>query len=176
MVAPDPTEREGAADRPDDAAATEAAAEESPRELLVLRLGGARFGLWIDDVLEVLRPPPISRLPLPHPEVAGMTSVRGELIPVLDLGARLLGEPAARPGRLLLVRDERSDSSVGLLVDGADTLYRVMEEEVREPEADTGLAPELVEGVVTGDDGIVTILRRGPTAAPPADSNEVARS
>ena len=149
--------------------------EEKPvprRGLLTLRLGPARFGLWIDEVLEIVRTPPISRLPLPHPELAGLTSVRGDLVPVLDLGLRLLGEPAERPGRLVLVRHEATDALVGLLVDAVDTLVGVPESAVEPPPrtVSSDLAPELVTGVYGHDDGVVTILHLGRAAAPP-DAN-----
>lgn len=145
------------------------------RGLLSLCLGEARFGLWVDEVLEVVRTPPISRLPLPQREVAGVTSVRGGVIPVLDLGVRLLGEPAKRPGRLVLVRHLETDTIVGLLVDDVKTLVTPGEDEISEPPraAEATLPPELMTGVVTSDDGVVTILHLGRAAAPPeADPNE----
>ncbi len=164
-----PQEQDGVEDRdrPD--------LEVARRGLLALRLGDARFGLWVDEVLEVGRTPPISRLPLPEPEVAGVTSVRGEVVPVLDLGLRLLGTPARRPGRMVLVRHEETGAMVGLLVDAVDTLVTATEEEIRPPPraAEAALPPELVTGVLARDDGVVTILHLGRAAAPPeADSSE----
>jgi purine-binding chemotaxis protein CheW len=137
------------------------------RGLLTLRLGDALFGLWVDDALEIVTTPPISRLPLPESEVAGVTGVRGEVVPVLDLGVRLLGAPATRPGRLVLVRDDETRTVVGLLVDGVQTLIGVAEDEVREPPPAAETDPELVAGVVDHESGVVTILRPGRVAAPP---------
>jgi purine-binding chemotaxis protein CheW len=144
------------------------------RDLLVLRLGEARFGLWIDEVLEIVRTPPISRLPLSSAEVPGVTSVRGDVIPVLDLGVRLLGAPAARPGRLVLVRHEPSGSLVGLLVDGVDALTPVADQEVRPAPAaaEAALAADLMTGVVARDEGVVTVLDLSRAAAPPAPSTD----
>lgn len=148
---------------------------EAGRGLMTLRLGDARFGLWIDQILEVVRTPPISRLPLPIREIAGVSAVRGEVVPVLDLGIRLLGTPAARPGRLVLVRHEATDSPVGLLVDGLETLLSVRDADVQDaPEtAEHGLPVELTTGVVVHDDVVVTILDLDRAAAPPtADTEE----
>lgn len=150
--------------------------EEAPgRDLLSLRLGEARFGLWVDEVLEILAPPPISRLPLAHEEVAGVTSVRGEVVPVLDLGVRLLGTPARRPGRMVLLRHAESGALLGLLVDDVDALTTVADGDVDEPPkaAEATLPPELIRGVVDSEAGVVTILDRGRVTAPPgADPNE----
>lgn len=140
-----------------------------PRGLVALRLGDVRFGLWVDEVLEIIRTPPISRLPIPSPEIAGVTAVRGDLVPVLDLGTRLMGEAAVRPGRLVLVRDEESGTMVGLLVDAVETLMRVRDDQIEAPPraAASGLAPDVVAGVVAHEEGVVTILRLGRVAAPP---------
>lgn len=144
------------------------------RDLLTLTLGDARFGIWMDEVLEVGRTPPISRLPVSAPEVPGVTSIRGEIIPVLDLGLRLLGSPAARPGRLVLVRHEESESLVGLLVDGVGTVADVASEDVDAlpPEAEAELPGGYATGVVSGESGVVTILHLGRAAAPPEHATE----
>ncbi|MFW5951282.1 MAG: chemotaxis protein CheW [Gemmatimonadota bacterium] len=146
-----------------------AAPRDAGRALLTVDLGEARFGLWVDEVLEIVRTPPISRLPLPGREVAGVTSVRGDVIPVLDLGLRLLDAAAQRPGHLVLVRHDASDALVGLLVDRVGTLIEVTDDAVREPPpaAEALLPPPMMAGVVAHDEGVVTILHLGRAAAPP---------
>jgi purine-binding chemotaxis protein CheW len=148
--------------------------EDPLRELVVFSVGGAHFGLWIDQVLEIVRTPPISRLPLGTAEVAGVTSVRGDVVPILDLGVRLLGSPSTRPGRLILVRHEESASMVGLLVDGIETLLAVGLDQVKDPPpgSDANIRADLIEGVVTTRQTVVTVLRIGPTVAPPVHSND----
>lgn len=144
------------------------------RDLLTLTLGESRFAIWMEDVLEVGRTPPISRLPVGAPEVAGVTSVRGEITPVLDLGLRLLGVAAVRPGRLALVRHQDSGSVVGLLVDAVGTIVSVTPEAVMPlpPEAEAELPRGYVTGVVTDEVGVVTILHLGEAAAPPEQPTE----
>lgn len=156
---------------------TEAVAPETgvpARQLLVLCLGEARFGLWLDEVREIVRTPPISRLPLASPEVPGVASVRGDVVPVLDLGIRLLGVPAARPGRLVIVWHEQSGSRVALLVDSVDGLASVGEQELRPPPAaaEARLSADLMMGVVSGEESVITVLHLGRAAAPPAPSTE----
>lgn len=156
-------------------AGSEAEVDDPGRSLLVFRVGESRYGVWLDEVLEILRTPPISKLPLSRAEVAGVTGIRGEVIPVLDLGVRLLGSPCARPGRLVLVRHIESDSLVALLVDAVETLLAVREDEDVEaapPEAEAELPEAMVIGVVTGEDGAIAILHMGVAAAPPAGATE----
>lgn len=161
-------------DSPADGAGEADGAGDPGRELLVMRLGEAHFGLWIDEVLEIAATPPISKLPLAVPEVAGVTGIRGDVVPVLDLGVRLLGEPAARPGRLVLLRHRESDSIVALLVDAVETMESVQPGEVGEAprEAAAALPAGMIEGIVARPDRVITILRSGGVAAPPAASTE----
>ena len=84
---------------------------------VVVRVGSAEFGVDVTHVREVLRLPTITRLPFPPPTILGIVSVRGTLVPVMDLGLRLLDTAASREGRLVVVWDPESDGVVGLLVD-----------------------------------------------------------
>lgn len=150
------------------------AAPGAERDLLTFTLGETRFGVWVDELLEIVRTPPITRLPLGAPDVAGITSIRGVVVPVLDLGERLLGRAAARPGRLVLIRHHDSGSLVALLVDGVRTLLTVAAADLRPApaEAEARLPPGYVTGVVAAEDGVVTVLHLGEAAAPPGTSTE----
>ncbi len=146
------------------------------RDLLVVGLGSARFGIWADEVLEIVVTPPISRLPVSSPEVAGVTHVRGDIVPVLDLGLRLLGVSARRPGRLVLARNSETGTTVGLLVDGARTLLQVPAGEIDPPPrpSDSGLPAGVAIGLVPDDEGAVTVLHLGRATAPPEPTNQEA--
>lgn len=156
------------------AEAAAVAGEGAERGLLTLRLGAARFGVWVDEVLEIVETPPVSRLPLSSPEVAGVTSIRGDVVPVLDLGLRLLQSPSRRPGRLILVRHEGTGAMVALLVDGVGTLVAVRDDQVQEPPAaaESELPAEYMTGVLPLDDEVVTILHLGHATTPPDPSTE----
>lgn len=94
-----------------------AAPEEGAEQVVVVEIGQAAFGLPIDLVREVVHVPPITRLPFPPPSVPGVVSVRGVVLPILDLGDRLFGTPSRRDGRLVIVADPDGRSELALLVD-----------------------------------------------------------
>jgi chemotaxis signal transduction protein len=58
---------------------------------LVVRAGGAPYGLPLGDVLEVLEAPDVVRVPGAHPSVRGVSPVHGRLLPRVDLAALLAG-------------------------------------------------------------------------------------
>lgn len=131
---------------------------------VTVRLGRAEFGLPMDAVREVLRPPPITRTPFPPPDVRGVTHLRGSLLPVVDLASRLLGTAAATPGRLVVV--EQGAEAVALLVDRVTGVVEDDAPESPPPEAEAALPPGWLAGVVVPEDGrLVTLLNLGPVLA-----------
>ena len=61
---------------------------EEPEVWLVFRLGESSFGLPVADIREVMRVGAITRVPQAPFAVAGVTDLRGRVIPIVDLGAR----------------------------------------------------------------------------------------
>jgi purine-binding chemotaxis protein CheW len=58
------------------------------REVLILEVGGQRYGLPVADVQELLRMVTLTPLPSGPPIVEGVINVRGKVVPVLDLRTR----------------------------------------------------------------------------------------
>ena len=133
--------------------------EEEEREVLVtwveLRLGGEAFALPVAQVREILRVREVT--PVPHPPfpVIGVINLRGRVVPLLDLRARL-GLPAAEPdadSRIVLVESQRR--RIGLLVDGVERVARLAQSAMRSP--DTESEAEEIRGLHV-DEGRVTRL------------------
>lgn len=99
------------------AAPATAAAGGSPGWMAV-RVGHMELALPIERVGEVVPTPDLARVPMAPPAVAGVTSVRGTIIPVVDLGLRVRGRAADRAGRMVVLTSADSDERIGLLVDG----------------------------------------------------------
>lgn len=89
---------------------------------VVVRVAAVELGIGIEAVGEVLPTPEIVRVPMAPLWVAGVVSVRGEVVPVIDLGLRLFGRAADRSGRLLLATVPGTTDRVGLLVDSVSGL------------------------------------------------------
>jgi purine-binding chemotaxis protein CheW len=84
---------------------------------LVLQIGGERRAIAARHVLEVLRDPPLARVPGAVPAVAGLVNHRGRILTVGDT-VRALGLSAAPvPGRDIVVV-EWQNHRFGLVVDG----------------------------------------------------------
>lgn len=136
-------------------------------EVLSVRVAGAVFGLPVDRVRSVIRVPVITRLPFPPPATLGVASVRGSLIPVIDLGERLLNRPSSRTGRLVLVEDPASPQEIGLLVDAVVGLASgPLQTDDIPAEVEASLPPGWVAGLLApAPDSLITLLELEPVLA-----------
>src|SRR3954453_14574146 len=101
------------------AEAPEVLVDQGRREILVFEVDGRRYGLAAAEVKELLRAVSIDPMPLAGPAIEGVVNLRGRVIPVLNLRARL-GLPARAVvpsdhmivaqsgGRLLALRVDRA--------------------------------------------------------------------
>lgn len=118
---------------------------------------GHRFAVPVDDVLEVIRPPALVRLPLGPSSLEGLAQRDGLAMAVVGLRRVLAGasstvdtEAGATAARIVVVRHR--GQPVGLLIDRMTGLVTVPPESV-EPVAadggdDTGIDPAMLRGVV----------------------------
>jgi purine-binding chemotaxis protein CheW len=72
--------------------------------VLLVRAGPRLCALRVGDVVETMRPLPVSPLAGTPPEVVGAAIARGHPAPVVDLDRLLGGGGAAAPRRFVLVR------------------------------------------------------------------------
>ena len=99
-------------------------------EILLFTLGtnsntGRRetFGINVFKVREVMRTPPITSAPEMPASVEGMVSLRGALVPVVDL-AKYAGVATDSPRSIMIVT-EYAGHTQGFLVEGVDTILRL---------------------------------------------------
>ena len=124
-------------------------------------MGGSLYGCDIADAREIIPLRPTTRLPGAPPFVRGLINIRGTIVTVLDLGARL--DPKRGPtctGSILLVR--HNERVVGLIVDRVENV-RVLSTFVEGADAGvkgvgTGSTAGIVKGIATSEESTVVIL------------------
>jgi purine-binding chemotaxis protein CheW len=132
------------------------AASLSEREILLFKIGGARYGLLSADVHELIRAVAIVSLPRAPVIVEGLINLRGRVVPVLDIRSRF-GAPKKplEPSDHMIVAFAGT-GLVAIRVDQATELVRLDERHI---EAAKRIAPgiEHVAGVARLPDGLVLI-------------------
>lgn len=139
----------------------QAAEDQAPAKvrLVCFRVRQQELGIPIAKVRETIRLRPITRVFLTPPWLVGIFSLRGEIVPAIDLSP-WLGQPklaVKEESRLIVLR--LSGKVVGLLADELDEL-RVLDPEAIAPPPPTLSAEQgaLFSGIAATPTGTVRIL------------------
>lgn len=107
-----------------DAAHDPLAAEASTERIVLLGVAGHWFGVAIRAIREIIPPRPYTPLPGSEPYVCGLINLRGRIVTVIDLGARLdLPAASADPDHSIVVL-EHAGRLVGLAVQEVSRIVR----------------------------------------------------
>ena len=134
--------------KPEDPAPPETIAIPSPGEkLLVFDLANEKYALPIHDIAQIIDLPPTTPVPSAPEFLAGIFSLRGKIISIIDVGKRLGLENAAPEAPKVIVVDILQDR-FGLLVDRIDQVVDVNLATLEPPpEGFRPMAQDFVEGV-----------------------------
>jgi len=92
---------------------------------LTFLLGDEEYALSLDVVLELIKPRAYTDLPDVPNYVRGILSLRGEVVPVIDLRTRLQLGSGNESGYQRIVVCEGAQQSIGLLVDRITQVVRI---------------------------------------------------
>ena len=128
-------------------------------QYVTFAVGDRSFGVDIMSVCEIRQW--TSATPLPHqPEWnRGVLNLRGAIVPVHDLRARLGGElTEPTPSHVVVIASIRGQS-VGILVDAVSDILTVRAEQIRPlPPNVSDVDESTISGLVSTDDSMVALL------------------
>jgi purine-binding chemotaxis protein CheW len=128
--------------------------------LVAFRVAGQDYCIDIMSVREIRGWTPATALPHAPMHVRGVINLRGQVVPILDLAARL-GVPAPEPdGRHVIVIVSVGERVLGLLVEAVSEILSVPQEAVH-PAPDVAGEPSLVRAVITLQDRMYRFLDLG---------------
>ncbi|TMA24631.1 MAG: chemotaxis protein CheW [Deltaproteobacteria bacterium] len=87
----------------------------TPSSWCTFVVGDGLYGIELPRVQEVLRPLPLTRVPLAPPAVVGLLNLRGQIVPAVDLRTLLRLPPRDAAGGMVVVRGP--EGPVALVVD-----------------------------------------------------------
>lgn len=133
--------------------AASAIAESGDVHMIVVRVGEEKLALELKDVSEIVRIPRLAHMPLAPPSLLGLANLRGTVLPVVSL-RRLLGFPDVHADDATRVVVIERRAPFGFVVDRVETLRAVAAAQISVDRAGSGrLDPELLNGVIKGDEG-----------------------
>ncbi|MDB5448138.1 MAG: chemotaxis protein CheW [Phenylobacterium sp.] len=117
------------------------------RELISFRIGAQEFCVDIMEVREIRGWTPATALPQAPAFVRGVINLRGAVLPIVDLGARLGLGTAEPTARHVIIVAQVQNQIVGLLVDAVSDILTVTDDMIQ-PTPD--VASEMVRTFVRG--------------------------
>jgi purine-binding chemotaxis protein CheW len=136
------------------------------RRYVSFAIGEGRFCLPVEQVLQIIRREGVIEIPKPPPFVEGVINLRGDIIPVVNLRARLgvvasektdRREPDPRKRRVVIARLEAR--SYGLDVDEVRDIVEIEDEAITSDAMNLfGTRAEFVSGIAQLDAGVFLLL------------------
>ena len=131
-------------------------------ELLTFHLSLEEYAFRIEEIQEIIRTIKITRVPRSVNYLIGITSLRGKIIPVIDLGKRLSlrggSSERYRRQKILIVKGPKGP--IGAMIDRVDGVIRsslpsVVEAPLHIPESEK----KFIEGIVKAGHRFISLLR-----------------
>jgi purine-binding chemotaxis protein CheW len=129
------------------------------KELLCFKLGDEEYAIELGTVKEIIRVKEITPVPNTSDFVLGITVLRGEIIPVVDLRKRI-GLPFLNftlNTRLIMISFE--GAMTGLVVDSIPNVKRVAVESIQSAETVGSIDIRFVAGISTSKGGFTVLLK-----------------
>jgi purine-binding chemotaxis protein CheW len=129
------------------------------REFVVFRIAEQEFCVEVMAIREIRGWTPATPLPQAPSFVKGVVNLRGTVLPIVDLAARL-GFVAADPTvRHAIMVAQVGAQDIGLLVDGVSDILTISEDQVQPtPDVASDLAKSFVRGVIILEKRMISVI------------------
>ena len=129
------------------------------RELIAFRIGDQEFCVNIMSVREIRGWTQATPMPHAPPYVMGVINLRGAVLPIIDMSARLgmkVAEPTAR--HVIIVAQVKS-KVVGLLVEAVSDILTITEDNIQPvPEISSDLEKQYARGILAIDTRMICLI------------------
>jgi purine-binding chemotaxis protein CheW len=130
-------------------------------EMLSFRLLKEEFAFKINQIAEILRYQRITKVPKTDKYILGITSLRGKIIPVIDLKVKLslleMPQEIENKGKILILKGPKG--SIGVLVDDVIGVLRIAKKDLQPPPTHlTEKEMKYIEGVAIMDKRFISII------------------
>ncbi|MEJ2409072.1 MAG: chemotaxis protein CheW [Novosphingobium sp.] len=129
------------------------------RELITFEIADQIFALDIMSIREIRAWTPVTPMPRVPSYVAGVVNLRGTVLPVIDLAARLGWKPTEATPRHAIIVCQVNGQSQGLIVDSVSDIV-ALNTDTLQPPPTTGQedVTPFLEGLAAIEDRMVMVL------------------
>jgi purine-binding chemotaxis protein CheW len=141
-------------------AKAETAVMQDELQMAVFRVGQEEYAIDIMQIMEIIRPQKVTRIPNAPPVVEGVINLRGKVVPIIDLRKRFgvdLAKSDSKKVRVIILRVARK--VIGAVVDEViEVIYMKSGHIETTPDAVKGLDTEYLKGVGKHGERLIVIL------------------
>ena len=129
------------------------------RELIAIRVGAQEVCVDVMCVREIRGWTPATAIPRAPTYIRGVINLRGVVLPIVDLGARL-GLPGSEPtARHVIIVAQVGERAAGLLVDSVSDILSLEDTSIQPtPDVASQLARMFVRGVIAMDGRMISVI------------------
>ncbi len=132
-------------------------------QYLTFLIGNAIYGIDVDHIKEVIEYKSVLRIPLVPDFIKGVINLRGDVIPVVDLSARLYGKKADITKFtcviILEIEDDGGSSILGVMIDAVKAVINLQPDEMDpSPEFGARIRTDFIHAVGKFNDEFIIIL------------------
>ncbi|WP_299086708.1 chemotaxis protein [uncultured Metabacillus sp.] len=127
-------------------------------EIVEFCVGQNKFGINVLKVKEIIQPVKVTNIPHSHPNVEGIIDIRGEIVPVVNLGTALGLDLFEDPRSEKFIVTEFNQLKVVFHVHAVTQIHRISWDEIEKPAAMYQGLENQVTGVVKIHDEMVFLL------------------
>jgi purine-binding chemotaxis protein CheW len=129
--------------------------DSSTREIVAFTAGGQEFGVDVMAVREIRGWTPETPLPQAPPNVRGVINLRGAILPIIDLSARLGLMPSTPDARHVIIVLAQGARLIGILVDAVGGIIPIDDGALRDS---AGVGGGTIAGLLNVQDQLIGIL------------------
>ena len=133
--------------------------DESSHEFLCFRVSDEFYGIDIMAIKEIIKPRAVTEVPRAPGFVTGILSLRGVIIPILDMSIRLGLAHSGQSGKARVIVVKNKNSFSGLLVDEVIQVVRIKSASFEEaPAVMDGMSREFISAIGRSEDRMIIIV------------------
>ncbi|MFZ5639515.1 MAG: chemotaxis protein CheW [Bacillota bacterium] len=133
---------------------------EDVKQFVVFTLANESYGVDINDVREIIRLQPITKMPGTNGDIEGIINLRGNVIPVFNIKTKFNLVDGKQSSSTRIVVIEVNENILGIIVDGVSEVLRIPAEIIEKPSSmiTANISTDYIKGIARLDDKLVIIL------------------
>lgn len=139
-------------------------------ELIAFRMGAQEFCVDVMSIREIRGWTAATPLPASPGFMRGVINLRGTVLPIVDLAARLGFPPAEPTARHAIIVTQIGTQAIGLLVEGVSDIFTVADDKIQPtPDVASEMAKRFVRGVIPLENRLISVIAID-SVLPPTDA------